>query len=175
MTRWLLIGLTGVIVVVYLLQEYGPRFNLTPRGGSLDSLRQRWNVLGLILRSMKPGHRMVFTVGPRRQWRGWWPWGYGPRTMERMIIRWASAYGIEKLPLGHAHLDVGQYLSEYGLPGVASLILLGWHVVPHLRWHDPWSACFVAGCVLSLGTINFRVVTTGLIWFVAAAKLAGGI
>lgn len=129
----------------------------TPRGDSLDSLRQRWRVMGLLLRSfLRPA---------------FWPWGYGPRTMEKQIIRWASKHGVEAIPLGHPHIDLLQFVYEYGLPGVATMAITAALVLPKLAFGDPWSAAWVAGLVLASATIPFRVASTGLLWLTVTAHL----
>lgn len=150
-----ILGLSGGSLGRWRLLEW------TPRGDSLDSLRQRWRVMVLLLRSF---------LHP-----AWWPFGYGPRTMEHQIIRWASRVGVEAIPLGHPHIDLLQTLYEYGLCGVAVLAITASLVIPNLKWGDPWSAAWVAGIVLATATIPFRVVSVGLMWLVITAKLASGL
>lgn len=129
----------------------------TPRGSSLDSFWQRVRVTKLLLRSFC-----------RREW---FPFGYGPRTMEIRIIRWASKHGVESIPLGHCHNDTLQFIYQYGLPGVASVVITVAMVLPKITLGDPWSAAWVAGAILSLASIPFHNVSTGLIWLTATAYL----
>ena len=129
----------------------------TPRGSSLDSFWQRVRVTKLLLRSFC-----------RREW---WPFGYGPRSMEIRIIRWASRHGVESIPLGHVHNDLLQFVYQYGLCGVATLVLTAALVLPKLAWGDPWSAAWVAGVVLATATIPMHNVSTGLIWLTTTAYL----
>lgn len=109
--------------------------------------------------------------------REWFPWGYGTRVgsrnaMEMAVIRWASKHGVTRLPVGHPHVDVLHYIMEYGGPGMSSLIMLGILVIPRLQFGDPWSACVVAGAVLSGETMMFRYAGTALIWLAAVVHVA---
>ncbi len=92
--------------------------------------------------------------------------------MEYGIIRWAAVHGVDKIPTGHAHNDAAHYLFEYGLPGVASVVLLAVLVVPKLQWNDPYSACVVAGAILSGGTVMFRYPGTALVWLAAVVHVS---
>ena len=87
-------------------------------------------------------------------------------------MRWASRIGPEKIPLGQVHADGLHFIYEYGLPGIAALIILAAKVIPQLEWSDPWSACIVAGAILSTASIPFRVPSVGLIWLSAVAHVA---
>ena len=131
----------------------------TPRGSSLDSFWQRVRVTKLLLRSFC-----------RREW---FPFGYGPRTMEKQIIRWASKVGVSEIPLGHVHDDVLQFAYQFGLPGVASMVIIAAMVFPKLAWGDPWSAAWVAGVVLATATIPLHNPSTGLLWLAVTAHLVG--
>lgn len=134
----------------------------TPRGDSLDSVYQRARIARLMLKALlRPA---------------WFPWGYGSRTgarnmMETAVMRWAGVHGVERIPTGHPHLDAAHYLMEYGLPGVATLVILAALVIPKLQWGDPYSACVIAGAILSLGTLPFRTPSTGLLWLAAVVHL----
>lgn len=151
--------------VLALTEARGWRWRVlefTPRGHSLDSVWQRVRISRLTLRAMG-----------RREW---WPWGYGSRVgsrnaMETAVIRWAARYGVEKVPTGHIHNDALHYLFEYGLPGVASLGLLAALLIPTLQIGDPWSACVVAGAVLSGGSLAFRYPGTALIWLASVVHV----
>jgi hypothetical protein len=145
---WLVMGLFGN----WRLLEY------TPRGHSLDSLWQRLRVNRLLLYSF---------TNP-----AWWPFGFGPRSMEKQVMRWASKIGPDKIPLGQAHADMLHFCFEYGLCGVAAIILLGFSVLPHLQWGDPWTGSLVAGAILTTASIPCRVPSIGLLWLSIAAKLA---
>jgi hypothetical protein len=133
--------------------------NLTPRGGSLDPVWQRLKVWR--------------AVGPTLLMREWWPWGYGPRSMEKGVARLAVVKNV--LLISPLHADVLHFLFEYGLPGVASLVWLGVLVIPHLQWEDPWSAAWVAGVVCAVGGSPFRLVNLGSVWLAVNVKLAGGL
>lgn len=146
---WLLGGLYGN----RRLLEY------TPRGDSLDSLWQRLRVNKLLVYAW---------TNP-----AWWPFGMGPRSMEKQIIRWASKIGPSALPLGQPHTDVLHMAYEYGPCGITAMILLAGKVIPRLHFGDMWSACIVAGVVLAVASIPFRVPSVGLIWLAAVAHVAG--
>ncbi len=145
---WLVMGLFGN----WRLLEY------TPRGHSLDSLWQRLRVARLLLYSF---------TNP-----AWWPFGFGPRSMEKQVMRWASRIGPEKIPLGQVHNDVLHFVYEYGLCGVAAIILLAAKVVPALSFGDAYSGAVVAGVVLGLASIPFRVPSVGLLWLAVVAHVA---
>lgn len=130
----------------------------TPRGDSLDSLWQRVTVNRLLLYAW---------TNP-----AWWPFGHGPRSMEKQVMRWASKIGPDKIPLGQVHADGLHFIYEFGLPGIAALMLLAAKVIPRLQCGDPWSACIVAGVILSTASIPFRPVSVALIWLTAAAHVA---
>ena len=131
---------------------------LTPRGNSLDSVGQRVTMCRLLWRAMTQ--------------RAWWPWGYGPRSMTRAIMVWAVDLGPAAVTLGNAHMEPGQFAYEYGPLGVLALALLGWQVLPALRWGDPWSAAWVAGALVACGALPCRAVSTGVPWLAISAYLA---
>lgn len=129
----------------------------TPRGSSLDSLWQRVLITKLLLQSFCR--------------RAWFPWGYGPRSMERAIIRWGAVHGVNSIPLGQPHNEILHLAYEYGLCGVASMAIAAALVLPKLSLGDPWSAAWCAGVVLACATVPFRSVSTGLLWLTACAHL----
>lgn len=130
--------------------------NWTPRGGSLDPVTERWQVWT--------------QVPPTLLRREWWPWGYGPRTMERGAQRLAIKTGVQ-LP-GPLHADPLHFLFEYGLPGLAALCWLAVLVVPRLHPGDPWAAAVIAGAVCAVGGSPFRLTHLGLVWLACCAKVA---
>ena len=148
---WRFWPLGGVATGRWRLLEY------TPRGDSLDSLWQRTRVAKLLLFSY---------TNP-----AWWPFGRGPRSMEGQIIRWASKVGPEAIPLGQPHQEIGHFLFEHGLSGIAALILLAVQLIPKLQFGDPWSAMIVAGTILGGASIPFRVMSTGLMGLTAVAHV----
>src|SRR5262249_44482737 len=127
--------------------------------GSLDSVWQRVDVYRY--------------VGPTLLARAWWPWGYGPRSMEQGANRIASVQQvILPLPL---HADLLHFLFEYGLCGLIALVWLGIRVGPHLRWGDPWSAAWVIGVGCALGAGPVPTIQLGALWLAVTVKLAGGL
>jgi hypothetical protein len=149
----------GIVALGAIVALWRPIWlEYTPRGSSLDSVRQRVVVWRLFFHAMTR--------------RAWWPWGYGPRTMEKQIIRWGVAYGMNTIPLGHPHFDVGHFLYEYGLCGIALMAALGWQILPHLAWGDPWSAAWVGGVILCLGAFPTRVAPIGLLFLAISVRLA---
>jgi O-Antigen ligase len=151
---------TGLIAVSAAMSYTRPQWlNWTPRGGSLDSV----------------GHRFMMwkLITPWLLHRAWVPWGYGPRSLDAIVKRWAALYGPERVPMGHAHNEMLQFLFETGPCGLAALAWLGWLVLPHLRWGDPWSAAWVAGVILAGGSIPLRLMPLGVLWLTVTAKVAG--
>jgi len=142
-------------IELWSLLNWGRWLEYTPRGDSLDSLRQRITVNKLLLYSF---------TNP-----AWWPFGHGPRSMEKQVMRWATKIGAAKIPLGQVHADGLHMIYEYGLCGVAAIFILAVKVVPKLEFGDAWSAAVVAGVILGLASIPFRPVSVGLIWLVAVA------
>lgn len=148
-----------------VLRSSGSTWHLleyTPRGDSLDSVWQRVRVIRLLVRSM--AHR------------AWWPWGYGTRVgsrkaMEMAVIRWAARYGVTTIPTGHPHCDLLHFFFEYGVPGVAIVVILGALAWPRMAWGDPYTACLIAGGILAGSTLPFRSPATGLLWLAAVAHL----
>ena len=58
---------------------------------------------------------------------------------------------------------------EYGGLGVLTCGLLLVRVVPHLRLEDPWSAAWVAGGIIALGSFPARHVPLGLTFMAITA------
>lgn len=149
----------------------------TPRGSSFDSLWQRWRVLGMMLRVMvsprrPPLLRDLYTeMGPNQYNGPWWQRGFGPRTFEPTIIRWGTVYSVDRIPLGHSHVDILQFLWEYGPFGIATCLIVLLRVAPNLHFGDPWSAAWAAGVILGMVTLPFRVAGVGLVWLAITAKL----
>lgn len=120
---------------------------LTGRGPSLKTLRARWEA-----------------------WRALWEarswWGRGPGFARRHLARAAVACG------GHAHCEPLEYAVEYGVLGVLAMLGVAIRVLPHLRWHDPWSAAVVGGTLLFLASTPARVAPVGALWWAEVAVVA---
>lgn len=149
----------GLIPGVVLLILHGWLFALrgwltwTPRDNSFDSIRARLNVYPMVWQA----------------WRsGLWRWGAGPDTFMAAGRRWWVRTG-KPVPLGEAHNEVLQMAFEYGWLGVACCVLLVVRVAPHLRLEDPWSAAWVVGGVLALGSYPARHVPLGCTWMAITA------
>ena len=150
------LGLVTLAVTVGLTRP--ALLDWTPRGGSIDSLRQRWVALGVVL--------------PTLRRRAWLPRGYGPGAMELATQRWAAVKGGEVVPVGMIHCDPLQFLFEYGLGAAGAMLVLLAMVVPKLALHDPWSAAWVAGGLISFTGINLRMFPTAIVWLALSVHLA---
>lgn len=127
----------------------------TPRGSSLDSLLSRYHALRLMWR-----HRGEAL-----------PWGAGPGTTWKILLRLEAAYQV-KLPRGDCHNDAVQLLWEYGLLGAAMIGIAAYRIGSGLTWGDPWSAAAVIGGVLSLTSLALRVPAVGLTCLVIFGRVA---
>jgi hypothetical protein len=130
----------------------------TPRGDSLDPLVARWHAICAL-------------------WHGLWQdrtWllGAGPHATARYLGRWGARTG-QSLPSGHAFNEPLQCWYEYGLCGLLAMATLVVAVAPHLRPHDPWSAAWVVGVILSGTHFSVRLPMTGLVWLGITVKLLG--
>lgn len=129
---------------------------LTPRGDTLDTLRERGKMLAWAAVTMAEGRL--------------WLWGSGPGTMGRITRQWAGRSNSE--PLGNLHCEPAQVVFEYGLFGLAALVLFSWRVASGLELGDPWSAGVVAGAVVALGSLPCRIAPVGVVWLILCAGVA---
>lgn len=156
---WTVAPSLGVVTLAVTVGLTRPAWlDWTPRGGSIDSLRQRWVALGVVLPTLR-----------RREW---WPRGYGPGGMELATQRWAAVKGGEVIPVGMIHCDPLEFLFDYGLGAAAAMLVLLVLVVPKLALHDPWSAAWVAGALISFTGINLRMWPTAIVWLALSVHLA---
>lgn len=133
--------------------------DLSPRGSSLDSLWSRWHALRLMWR-----HRGESL-----------PWGQGPDSTWRILLRLEGAYksGTEpRLTRGDCHCDPVQLVWEYGVAGVAVILIACWRIGSGLTWGDPWSAAAVIAGGLSLTSLPLRVPPVALVSLVIFARVA---
>lgn len=134
-----------------------------PRGGSVDSLRNRLTTW-----------REVVRLGAR------WPvWliGRGPSAPDALDT---PMLDVLRVYVHRGHLAIYPFHNEplecwytYGLLGVAAMGALAWRLAPHLALGDPWTASAVAGLVLACGSIPCRVVPVGVTWHLVLAVIGG--
>jgi hypothetical protein len=148
--------LTLPVTLLTLLGAFAARrrwLTWTPRDNSFKSVAARWNVVG-----------MTWSL-----WReGYWRWGTGPDCFQDDARRYRARTGLI-VPAGDAHNEVLQMAYEYGGLGVLTCGLLLVRVVPHLRLEDPWSAAWVAGGIIALGSFPARHVPLGLTFMAITA------
>lgn len=151
----------------------------TIRGSSVDSLRQRVRTWRVILHMYA---HPVLTIDPKwpmtryryeitKQRARAWAFGFGPTTLQYDLLRWDHRFKAELIN-GYAHCEPIHVLYEYGLCGVAAMLLFGWRVGVGLHIGDPWSAAAVAGAIAACGTITCRTPSTGIPWLVICAVVA---
>jgi hypothetical protein len=149
-------ALTLPLTLLALLGAFAARrrwLTWTPRDNSFKSVAARWNVVGMTW----------------QLWReGLWRWGTGPDSFTDDARRYRARTGLI-VPAGDAHNEVLQMAYEYGLLGVVTCLLLVWRVAPYLTLHDPWSAAWVAGGIIALGSYPARHVPLGITWLAITA------
>lgn len=131
----------------------------TPRGSSLDTLWSRWHSLRLCWR-----HRREAL-----------PWGAGPDSMWQILLRLEGAYKRNQEPRlvrGDLHNDPAQLVWEYGLAGLAVVLIAAYRIGSGLTWGDPWSAAAVSAGVLSVTSLPLRIPAIGLVCLVVWARVA---
>lgn len=144
------LGLVGPLLLFPAGRVLVDRY--TPRGSSPDGLYARLTILRLIAASFR--------------WQG-----HGPGTMTADLTRWQSRMNRS---LGEiVTCEPAQLAHEYGVLGLLAALAFVVEVGAHLRFGDPWSAAWVAGCVLSLGHFPLRIPATGLVWLAISAKIVG--
>lgn len=153
---WLVAGL-ALIALVGLCTPARRVFDLTPRGGSPDGIISRLRAAWIVWWHI-------------RHDRAQWLTGHGYGSLEHVMMRWASRYGVP-LPDSAVHNEVVQAVYEYGALGLASVLLFAWMVGQHLAWGDPWSAAWVGSVVMTLGHWPLRHPALGLTWLAISAKL----
>ena len=123
----------------------------TPRGDSLDPLICRWHAARALVSGLT--------------WQG-----AGPGATEKAIQRYAAIHRLT-VPFGPAFNEPLQFVYEYGIAGALALALFCWPIVTRLHAHDPWSAAWVIGAVLTLGHWPCRLPQVGLVWLAISAKV----
>lgn len=143
----------------------------TPRGGSLDGLRQRW-------------HTWKAMVRVTRQWPTWLV-GWGPIPASRVGVSLEHELALEavrlsrkagnEIPLATSptHCEPLELACTYGLLGAAAVVVLGYQLATRMTWGDPWSAAAVGGAMLSVANIPARAVPTGVVWLITMAVVVG--
>jgi len=117
----------------------------SPRGSSLDSVRQRVTAL-----------RFTWATA---SWRG-----LGPGGVSDAYARWAARVRPASAEsLGHVHCEPAQLVLEYGALGGLLVLAVAWRLATSLVLGDPWSAAAVAGLVLAGTTPAMRWPPTALI------------
>jgi len=143
----------------------------TPRGGSLDGLRMRWRTWSAMVRVT-------------RRW-PYWLVGFGPSPANRVGDSLEHALALESVRLSagegqdHSiatsptHCEPLELACTYGVLAVVAMGLFGWQLWQRVVFGDAWSACALAGVVLSLATIPARAVPVGVVWLIALAVVVG--
>jgi hypothetical protein len=148
---WLTVAAGALLVAIpalCLVPIKGQRLiHWTPRGGSLDSVRGRVNVLRLAWRLKREP--------------GWL--GRGPDTMTRDMQRYQHSTKVYIGNISELHCDPLHLCWEYGAFGVATVLLAAYRIGAGLQWGDPWSSAAVIGAGLSLTTMPLRVAPLGLV------------
>lgn len=130
----------------------------TLRGDTLDSVWARlyvWRIVAHDLTTEKA-----------------WLLGLGPNQTAKRLRVWASRIRVE-LP-HEAHCEIVQMAHEYGIVGVLAAAAFVWRVAPHLTIGDPWSAAWLAGCVLTLAHWPGRHPTIGPVFLAISARVVLG-
>lgn len=158
-SMWLSVAASGLLVAI--LWAWSPTFRgrrigeWTLRGDTLDSVWARvfvWRIAA---------HDLTAT----RQW----GFGIGPNQASKNLRTWASRIGVE-LP-HECHMEAIHMLYEYGVIGLLAVVAFCWRVGAHLTLGDPWSAAWLAGCVLSLAHWPQRHPTIGPVWLAISARV----
>lgn len=161
MVPWLA-GFAALVVVCFLVTPLRLAIiDRTPRGGSLDGLRNRWRTAKATVSLTWETHRVVF--------------GWGPMLASRMHPSLARSLASESVRR-QVHLDTSPIHCEplelactYGLLGMTAMSIFAWQLWGRVTFGDPWSASAVAGIVLSLATIPARAVSVGGVWLIVLA------
>lgn len=163
---WAWPALVVSLAVAVVLVAFGPLrralVDHTPRGGSLDSIRERWRTWAAVVHLMRRWPVWLLGRGPGSRNDG------APRLD---VVREAILRG-QQLEAGSFHCEPLELAYTYGLLGIAAMAALVWQVAPRLALGDPWSAAVVAGAVLACGTIPCRIVPVGIVWLVALAVVS---
>ena len=101
-----------------------------------------------------------------------WGFGLGPTEAPKRLRTWGSRIGVE-LP-HEVHMEALHVLYEYGLVGLLAVVAFTWRVGMHLTLGDPWSAAWVAGCVLTLSHWPARHPTIGPVFLAISARVVLG-
>jgi hypothetical protein len=129
---------------------------LTPRGDSFDPLYARWHAIQAVWWGLRQDHN--------------WLRGAGPDTTERLLTRYSAGQRVA-LPSGAAFNEPLQLWYEYGVAGLLAMATFAWHVLPHLRPGDPWSAAWVIGVVLACTHWPMRLPMVGMVFLAISGKV----
>jgi hypothetical protein len=127
-----------------------------PRGGSLDSIRARGNVF-----------RLAWYLRREPGWAG-----RGPSTMSRDMQIYQHSTKVYVGEVSEPHCEPLHLCWEYGVFGVATVLIAGYRIGSGLQLGDPWSAAAVIGAGLSLTTFPLRVAPLGLVILAIWAHVA---
>ena len=143
----------------------------TPRGSSLDGLRERLRTWAAMLRLLRRWPIWLVGAGPE-------PAGRRTHWLKHDLTREGIRLSAEQdrdvsMVASPTHCEPLEYAYTYGILGMAAMAALTWHLVPRLALGDPWTASALAGLVIALAAIPARVAPVGLVWWVTLAVIGG--